>query len=268
MAAGLLSVSGRRLADWLINDGLPDPVSTRVEQRRGRPGRVGRIVVGLDLAASATGAGYRGVAGQWLTRPPDIYWDTGLPISRPTVLAATLPHHREVIAACSLPSFANLAVGDLIKGASLLPLLAESDGPFGPAMSLAVAYTLTAGHPPDRVAATDAFLILAARGEDTAEIGRDLATLSAYDLVRLARAAAPLGDAHRAGASRAVWALLVAALPGLIPHRPRGLPDIFELATEVAVAVDARDEIPGLSGLIGGSRSTAEGRRLHAALTR
>ncbi|BCY08077.1 hypothetical protein [Actinoplanes sp. L3-i22] len=124
---------------------------------------------------------------------------------------------------------------------------------------------LCAAAEPERVA----FLILAARPTPfAAEVGRDLADLVAHDLVKLGRVAVPLSDAHRAGASRAVWELLLAALPTLIPLRPRGLPGVLELGTRVAVAVGAHDDLPELASVRGGARLTAEAKRLRAVLVR
>jgi hypothetical protein len=122
------------------------------------------------------------------------------------MLATTLPHHREVSAAWALPDLAAMATQDQRGGSRLLPLLAECEGPIGPAMSLGVAYALAARHEADRVAGADAFLVLAASGEPfAAAVGRDLADLAARGMVKLGRAVAPRTDAHRAGASAAVW---------------------------------------------------------------
>ncbi|WP_436536635.1 hypothetical protein [Actinoplanes sp. HUAS TT8] len=304
VAAGLTSAAGRQLAAWLIAGGLPDPVSTRVEQYYGEPGRAARVKVNLAPPDLATD--HLGVSGQWLTftRFPDARWDQGRWIPCPELLTAALPHHREINAAWALSLIAGSAIDDSRGDTSVLPLLAESGGPFGPAMSLALAYALTARDRSDRVSATDAFLILAARSTPAADafpvlaarstpaadvdpgpaglvadgvagesfaaaVGRDLAGLTVDRLVKLARAAEPLGDAHQAGASRAVWELLVAALPALFPHRPRGLPDLIELATRVAAGIGVGDEIPGLAGLAaarGSSRLLTEARRLHAVL--
>jgi hypothetical protein len=276
VAAGLGSAAGRWLAEWLADGGLPDPVSTRGDQlagespavHSGSPPEVARVLVNLVPARPAR----LSVEDQLFTlaRRATVnhytYW-----VADDALLAATLPHHREVSAAWALPGLASMATQDQRGGSQLLPLLAECDGPIGPAMSLGVAYALVARHEADRVAAVDAFLALAAAGEPfAAPVGRDLADLAARGMVKLGRAVAPLTDAHRAGASAAVWELLLAALPTLLPAAPRGLPELLELASQVAATVGARDDVPGLAALAGrkgASRLLQEGRRLRSVLT-
>ncbi|WP_203759447.1 hypothetical protein, partial [Actinoplanes octamycinicus] len=144
---------GRQLGAWLRAGGLPDPVSTRFEQcsrdRDGRP--VSRHVVATLDPARADDAGLV-VEGALVTLTRrslprfEIQHDY-----RPDLLTAVLPQHREVVAAWALPGLTG----------SILPLLAECSGPLGPAMTLAVAYGLAAGDHATRVAAVDAFLMLA-----------------------------------------------------------------------------------------------------------
>jgi hypothetical protein len=276
VAAGLTSPAGRKLAGWLAAGGLPDPVSTRIEQAAGStfdwhvgpPPAPARLVVSLTPARKP------------LLRVEDQIVDLqrrptrgfgGDEILNGGILTAALPHHREVLAAWALPGLAALADEDHRGFGALLPLLAECDGPIGPAMTLALAYTLAARHEPDRVAAVDAFLALAAGPAPfAAAVGRDLGELGAMGVVKLNRVAPALADAHRAGASAAAWALLAQALPLLLPASPRGLPDLLELATQVATTVGARDEIPHLAEAAsqkGGSRLLKEVKRLHSTLT-
>ncbi|MBL7258104.1 DUF6493 family protein [Paractinoplanes lichenicola] len=273
IAEGLTSPAGRRLAEWLAGGGLPDPVSSRVRQPAGRsyswhvgpPPGIGRVLVTLDPVRT----GVLAVEDQvvMLTRRSTMGYDSE--VSEPVTLATALPHHREIVAAWALPGLADQEErGDEV----VLPLLAENDGPFGPAMSLAVAYSLGARHELDRAAAVDAFLTLAARGTSGfgVAVGGDLGELGALGLVKLNRAVLPLADAHRAGASAAVWEVLAAALPPLLAAAPRGLPDLLELASLVAPAVGAHDEISGLVELAarkGGSRMLKEARRLQAVIT-
>ncbi|BAL90698.1 hypothetical protein AMIS_54780 [Actinoplanes missouriensis 431] len=213
---------------------------------------------------------------------------------RPDVLAMVLPHHREAAAAWALPDLAALADQD-DRDASLLPLLADAGGPPGPAVALAVAYGLGARHAADRVAAIDAFLALTERpGAVTvaagdvlpstgpsaagfaAAVGAELGDLCSDGTVKLARVVEALTDAQVAGATGAVWQLLTAALPRLLPAGPRGLPDMLQLATLTVTAGAAETgggataaDIPGLEELArrsGGSRLLREARRLVAAL--
>jgi hypothetical protein len=185
-------------------------------------------------------------------------------------VAMVLPHHREVAAAWALPELASLADQDQQGAASLLPLLAECTGPIGPALSAAIAYAFCAKQEADRAAAVDAFLTLAAGPEPfAAEVGAVLGDLCSDSTAKLNRALPALTDAHRSGATAAVWELLAAALPPLLPAKIRGVPDLLELATQVAVTLGARTEIPVLADMAarpGTSRLTREAKRLLATL--
>jgi hypothetical protein len=271
-AEALTSASGQRLAAWLRTGGLPDPVSTRFEQRStDADGRVvsRRVVVNLESGRSDDGWILLEDALVTVNRRPRPEYHV-ITADEPDVLAMVLPHHREAVAAWALPELAALADQDS-RDATLLPLVAESSGPIGPAMVLALAYGLGARHSADRVAAVDALLTLAVRPEPFAgALGESLGDLCADGTVKVSRVAQALGDAHRAGGSAVVWEVLATALPLLLPAAPRGLPDLVELATVVAGAVGARGEIERLAEVAarrGGSRLVREARRLQAAVS-
>jgi hypothetical protein len=315
VAAGLGSPAGKQFAAFLAGGGLPDPVSTRVEQRVdaksrhhwGPPPVPQRVLASLEPA----GTGGLRLAEQIVTlyrKPSPQFLSTEF-FEETDILTMVLPHHREVSAAWSLVRIAGLADLDFRGGGELLPLLAECDGPVGPAMTLALAYVLAARHESDRVAGVDAFLTLAAGGvrfgaapvsaDGTAAdgtpvgpapvgaapvgaapvgaapfgaaVGAELGRLCGPDSpIKLTRVVPALADAHRAGASAAVWDVAAAALPLLLPKGPRGLPDLLELSSQVARAVGARAEIPELARLAGrggGSRLVKEAKRLQTVLT-
>jgi len=275
-AGALRSPAGREFARWLVGGGMPDPVGTRCEQHvepddRGhavsRPG-THRVLVGLEPARAGTPRLHASLA---TLRPPATlpYLTYGVTAVNDQ-FAMVLPHHRDVVAAWALPYLASLADSDWGGGASLLPLLAESSGPLGPAMSLSLAYVLGARHETDRVAGVDAFLALAAGDEPFgATLGADLGNLCAGGTVKLSRVVPALAETHRAGAAVAVWELAAAALPLLLPAAPRGLADLLELASRAASAVGAKDDIPELAAVAGrtsSSRLVTEARRLQAVL--
>ncbi|MEV6300306.1 DUF6493 family protein [Actinoplanes sp. NPDC051861] len=289
-AGTLTSVHGRRLAAWLAGGGLPAPVSTRFEQvfagvgecavrrrvvARLRPGRTEGLPLHLEKAL-------------FTVEPP------GEPRLRSSssylfeALAMALPHHREVLAAWFVADVAALADQDH-QGAGMLPLLAGRSGPIGPATVAALAYGLCARHAADRVAAVDAFRTIAATvsPDFAVVVGVELGDLAGDGLVTLSRAVPALADLHQAGASAAVWEVVAAALPSVLPVErgrrmaggvtspagpavsPRGLPDLLELAARVAGAVGARGEIAGLAevaGRGGSTRVVREARRLLAAI--
>jgi hypothetical protein len=275
-AATLTGPAGRRFAAWITAGGLPDPISTRWEQRSGPTFRLSATspFAPRRVLANLAPTGMRNLRLVprlvSMTRPPEPDWFAREPTLAADLRTMVLPHHREVIAAWGLPRIAALADLDNRGEAGLLPLLATAGGPPGPAMSLAVAYGLGARHDTDRVAAVDAFLTLAA-GPDpfAARLGADLGDLCGDGTVKLTRVVPGLGDAHSAGASAAVWELLMAAVPVLLAPAPRGLPDLLMLAAQVASAVGARQQIPGLVEVAhrgGGTRLVREAKRLHDAL--
>jgi hypothetical protein len=276
-ARALTSPAGHQFAEWLAGGGLPDPASARFEQRSvaSEPGVLLQEIAGRRVMANLRPARTAGLLENHLTwlerRPKPNYFGADL-TGDVTTLAMVLPHHREIIAAWALPALARLADQDERGGATLLPTLAECTGPLGPAMSLALTYVFGARHEQDRVAGVDAFLALAVTDASiAAAMGADVGDLCADGTVKLNRVVLALADAHRAGASAAVWDVLAAAIPPLLPRGPRGLPDLLELATQVASAIDARTEIAGLAEAAakpGSARLTREARRLRATLTR
>ncbi|MEU6077807.1 DUF6493 family protein [Micromonospora sp. NPDC047074] len=273
-AAALGTPAGERLADWLRSGGLPQPVMrattvTRRARKHGNDWEYDQLPPNRHLVE---------------LRPPDGYTDPyGLLTADPKPLGSEysgwvnlwpsiLPGHRGVIAAYALPTVAATADMDQRDGAAILPLLAESTGPGGVALDLALAYGLGARHGADRIATLDALLGLAAADQlDAAGTGEQLGRLVTANLVKLSRAVEPLRDAALAGAPLTVWRLLAAALPALLAAaKPaRGVPDLLSLAAETATTTGVRIEVPGLgdvAGRGGTSRLVTEARRLHRAI--
>jgi hypothetical protein len=277
-AAALVSPAGRQFARWLASGGLPDPISERFTQSADHDPRHSRswdASVPRRLVATLRPPRDGGLLleRQLLTLAPFKH-----PIDMPAhfkgseeVLTMVLPHHREVAAAWAAGEVASTADQDQRGSGRLLPLLADCTGPIGPAMSAALAYALGAKQESDRAAAVDAFLTLAGDSEPFATgVGTVLGDLCSDGTVKLNRVLPAVTDAHRSGATAAVWELLAATLPPLLPTKVRGVPDLLELATQVAVTLGARTEIPGLSDVAtrpGASRLTREARRLQSTLT-
>ncbi|HWS35150.1 MAG TPA: DUF6493 family protein [Actinoplanes sp.] len=277
-AGKLTAPAGRQFAQWLASGGLPDPVSepwAQIGERNASGSYTWDAPVPRRMGARLTPARDGGLRleRQLLTHQPKKHpeWSPDDYLGVHGVLAMVLPHHREVAAAWALGDLGSLADQGRKDHGGLLPLLAECTGPVGPALAYGLVYGLGAKHEPDRVAAVDAFLTMAAGSEPfAAAVGAALADLCADSTVKLSRVTPALTDAHRGGASTAVWELLTAALPPLLATRLRAVPDLLELATQVAVALGIRASVPGLAeaaALPGTSRLVQESKRLQAILT-
>ncbi|MFF3877744.1 DUF6493 family protein [Streptomyces sp. NPDC001978] len=197
---------------------------------------------------------------------------------------AVLPERRELVAARLVHDLSQAAEYDTRGAAGALPLLAESGGEAGECVHLCLAYGLGARHPEDRLAAVDALLVLAARGQlDTARLGADLGQLVRRGAVKPLRLAESARTAAATGANATIWEMLRHALPVLLADLAtagpagsagrsvpaRGLGDLLAVAAECAERSGARGELPHLSqtaGRRGSSRLVSQARRLHDAL--
>ncbi|QOV39859.1 hypothetical protein IM697_16550 [Streptomyces ferrugineus] len=272
-AAALGTVEGTRLAQWLAADGPAVP-----EYRRRTSGN--RILVESGEMAELQGdfpPGFRPL-GQSVSVFRDrwrcYHWSDGI---RPHWLAV-LPEQRELVAVRMLREVSATAVDDSRGDAAILPQLAESGGEAGEAVHLCVAYGLGARHPEDRLAAVDALLVLAARGQlDAGRLGADLGQLVRRGAVKPSRLVDSVRTAAATGAHGTVWGVLRHALPILLADLAtgeraapaRGLADLLAVAAECAERTGAHEELPHLAGTAerrGSSRLVAQARRLHSAL--
>jgi hypothetical protein len=188
-------------------------------------------------------------------------WPTALP-AHPEALAA-----HALIALCDLPE----STGSL-QTRSLVTALPGLDGPIGPAVALAVAYSLGAQDPPDRTAGADAVVGLAGRGEAGGPVGAVVAELVTRTGLKVGRVAGALAEASRAGPGVAefVWQLAATALPTLLERGVRDTHRLVAVAADAAALIGARDRVDGLAevaALGGSSRLVTEARRLDRVLT-
>lgn len=151
-------------------------------------------------------------------------------------------------------------------------------GEAGEAVHLAVAYGLGARHPEDRLAAVDALLVLAARGQlDAARLGTDLGELARRGAVKPSRLVESARTAAATGANATIWEMLRHTLPVLLADLEtgaatapaRGLADLLAVAAECAERTGAREELPHLARAAdrrGSSRLATQARRLRSAL--
>jgi hypothetical protein len=300
-ARQLPTPAGQRLAAWLSDGGLADPQVTRVIRKvRERPRWLpdaARPATDEIVGVFATVAPPSNPARPWAP-PASLRAARRLLPRRPPSLAALLcelpepqrwqrwhlggwqrcwpallPSHRDVVAAHLQPWLANLPAGARGDG-QVLPILAETDGPVGPGLTLAVAYGLGARDQLDRAAAVDALLILAGRHQlDGPALGSELGALTALGLLQVGRMVPALRDAARSGATAEVWAIVAAIIPRLVPQDgqrpPRGLPDLLALGADVAGTLGRCQTIPALAAITrrgGSSHLVTQSRRLQELL--
>jgi Family of unknown function (DUF6493) len=255
-AAGeLRSPAGRRLARWLRDGGLPhqdsEPKGWYEREARGFHGAPARPGVALDtwfptVAAALIGPDRNGT----IMEPPAPFW------------VAQLPHHRDEMVARDYR--ANIYSGGG-RRTRVLPLVAEADGPAGYAVHIALALGM-ANSPHGDDPTVDALLVLAARGQlDTGLLGRLLEKLLRHGITEPNRVADSLRAAAETGAHGTIWAVLEAALPGLLRGTPaRGAAALESLAAECVSRCGAKGEIPEVDAVAerGGSSQTVKNAKL------
>ncbi|MEU5319048.1 DUF6493 family protein [Streptomyces sp. NPDC021056] len=275
-AAALGTPEGKRLARWLASG----PPALPTYRRRTAGARLVVELGELPELQEDFGREFR-----HLGRPVSVYgdrwhcyhWDG---TARQHWLAL-LPERRELIAARVLRDVSTVAVDDARGAAAVLPLLAESGGEAGDAVHLCLAYGLGARHEEDRLAAVDALLVLAARGQlDISLLGADLGQLVRRGAVKPLRLAESVRAAAATGANATIWGLLRHTLPVLLADlatggpdgqaaKVRGLGELLAVAAECAERSGARGELPHLTRVAdrrGSSRLVTQARRLHGAL--
>lgn len=272
-AEALGTPEGTRLARWLTSESPTLPLS-----RRRTAGL--RIVVELgelldlqeDFPAEfrALGKPVTAYGGHWYC----YHWDQDLQRH----WLAILPERRELVAARLVRDVSAVALDDTRGTAAVLPLLAESEGLAGQATHLCLAYGLGARHPEDRLAAVDALLVLAARGQlDVDRLGEDLGELVRSGAVKPSRLADSVRTGAATGANATIWGILRHTLAALLadldadakPAHTRGLGDLLAVAAECAERSGARGELPHLAQTAarsGSSRLVTQARRLRSTL--
>ncbi|MEU6717937.1 hypothetical protein ABZ897_41265 [Nonomuraea sp. NPDC046802] len=258
-AKSLRSRAGLRCAAWMRGGGLADPevaVSVRGNAGQGFHGLEATLTLRPGAAEPPDF-----VAELLATQSGHSYTLTWWPL--------VMPSHREIVSAhlaCYLPH----SMEALDRQTQALAGLAHGDGPLGEGAAYALVCGMGHMNAGDRAAATDALLMLAARGQvPVAALGEAVSTLVSADVVKLNRVVAVLDDATQAGAHEAVWAVIVGALPGLLPkdgESPRaGSADLLAAGARAARIAGARAELPEVAAIAarkGSSRLVQEARRL------
>nr|WP_176586662.1 DUF6493 family protein [Streptomyces fragilis] len=267
-AAALGTPEGEHLARWLTAaDPLPATPERRTADRRVLPGLGECFPLLHDFPRDFARL------GEPVPADAQHFWCYHLDDDIRPHLLAMLPEDRELVAARLAHDTIASAVQDQRRGAAVLPLLAEAGGPAGPATHLCVAYGLGSRHPEDRLAAVDALLVLAARGQlDAGRLGTDLGALVPPGAVKAARLADALRTAAATGAYATVGEVLRHTLPALLAEGvepARGLGDLLGVAAECAERTGITGALPCLDRVAdrsGSSRLVLEARRLRTAL--
>lgn len=258
-AAGQLgSDAGHRLARWLRGGGLPHGDSGHAGWPDAHSGR--HPTEWLSHLPSEPAPGPELLpAAETLIGP---YRNDGLYDPMVPFWLAQLPHHRELVLARDYFRYRVSMRG----WAHALPFAAESGGPAGFALHLALAYTLTYDQRGERDAAVDTLLVLAARGQlDTGLLGRQLAEMLRGKWIEASRVTASLRTAADTGAYATVWSVLEALLPHLLRDPVvRGAGALLALGVDCASRCAAKGEIPEVTTVAGraGSSQAVKNARL------
>ncbi|MFI8448901.1 DUF6493 family protein [Streptomyces erythrochromogenes] len=278
-ADALATGEGRRLAAWLTADGEPAPHTRHVsDQDRGQrtwwraerptPRRIVLEIPERPVIQKEFPAVFHPL-GRPRTGTPRCWHWRGQELAH----LAVLPQDRETQAVWLLPDLTGCATEEGRGAGEVLSRLAELGGPAGPALHLAVATGLGARHAEDRLAAVDALLVLAARGElDTALLGRDLAELLRLGTVKPNRLADAARTAAATGAYATTWAFLAGSLPAVLADSAgRGAGELLAVAADCVEHCGPGGPLPeGLAPAAarkGTSQLATQARRLHTALT-
>jgi len=272
-AEALGTAEGTRLARWLTSESPALPLSRRRTARARVVVELGEL---LDLQEDFP-AEFRAL-GKPVTAYGDRWYCYHWNQDMQRHWLAILPERRELVAARLVRDVSAVAVDDTRGAAAVLPLLAESEGLAGQATHLCLAYGLGARHPEDRLAAVDALLVLAARGQlDAARLGADLGELVRSGAVKPSRLAESVRTGAATGANATIWGILRHTLTALLadldgdakPAHARALGDLLTVAAECAERSGARGELPHLAQTAargGSSRLVTQARRLRSTL--
>lgn len=266
---------GDRLAEWLLTVVPPQPAE---RSRTAGP----RMLVEFGELPEMRGELFPSEFRR-LGRPSSVYtdryycphWDD----EEWKHWLAMVPGRPELVAGRVLRDLSMATIEDTRTGYAFLPTLAEAEGEAGSAIHLCVAYGLGARRAEDRLAAVDALLMLAARGQlDAEQLGTDLGELAVLRSVKPSRLAEAIRTAAATGAYGTAWSVLREALPPLLAELageegkttpPHGLGDLVAVAAECAERTGAHGELPYLAEAAerrGSSRLVTQARRLRAAL--
>ncbi|MET9563914.1 DUF6493 family protein [Streptomyces tauricus] len=256
-AGQLGSDAGRRLRQWLHEGGLPHRDSRHAGWPDARSGKHPTEWLSHETPEPASGPALLPAAASLIEPHENVLHNPMAPF-----WLAQLPHHRELVLARDYFGYRVSSRG----WARALPFAAESGGPAGFALHLALANTLAYDRQDERDAAVDALLVLAARGQlDTGLLGRQLAEMLRGRWIEANRVTASLRTAAETGAYATVWSVLTTVLPHLLRDPVvRGTGPLLALGVDCASRCAAKGEIPEVTTAAGrtGSSQVVKNARL------
>lgn len=191
-------------------------------------------------------------------------------------LNGVLPNHGEVLAALNLWGFRKAGHDTDSAGGKeaplALPVFLMARGPAGPALHLALLFSLSANAAEARLAGSDGLLELIAQQRYNSGLAAELAAAAVrVGSIKLGRLAKSLAPVVNAGAGRALWPLLSSALSSALTLEtiPTGAAELLALAHRLAALLGQRGSFDALARTAarkGSSKLLVEARRLHALL--
>ncbi|MEO3781970.1 DUF6493 family protein [Actinocorallia sp. B10E7] len=260
----LSSPAAGQARDWLARGGFHAPdlaygfVGVKSRQYPWGPGptwvEVPRFHAGSSCDSPLRSARLLGT----ITPPPEENTRTGYHSPQIPWWPSLLPSHRELVAAHLLDHTAS-STHDSYDHGLVLPALADTTGPTGPATAAVLLHGLGSEKASGRAGAVDALLSFAAQDAlPAADLGRLLPRLLEADAFPLTRLLPPLTDAVRAGAP--LWPLFAEAIPALLPEpgtpARTGLAPFLSLAATTAELHRVRAPLPALAAWTPSSRSS------------
>ena len=280
-AAAFLAAGGaaQLTTRWLIANGRDDtsswiPHHERCWSRQGRR----EVCVALDGVAhlpAIDGAPLEWAAGFEVDDAPYVYQFDMVP----DWITPMLPNNAEALAALHLWGFRRAGLDYDTDGgkavAVKLPLFVAAHGAAGPALHLAVLFTMSANDAPVRLVGSDGMVTLLQQGRWQDALAAELlAECLRCATVKTNRLASSLAQVREAGETAAVWALVRAILPTALSLSPAppGLADLLSLASQAASELGAKEHIAELAAMASAikgkpNKLQSQVQRLHATLT-
>nr|WP_315486852.1 DUF6493 family protein [uncultured Undibacterium sp.] len=194
----------------------------------------------------------------------------------PLCITGMMPNNGEILAAMHLWGFRAAGHESSTEGGKAtvcaLPLFLDARGVAGPAMHLAILFSLSANDATARLAGSDGLIELIAQQRYDCELACRLISqtikLGTVKVGRIAKSLVPIVDA---GVASTIWPMIRSAIQTSLnaESAPAGTVDLIALAYRVVYELKIREEIPTVvneAAKKGNTKLLIEVRRLHAQL--